>query len=300
MIPELSTQPDGRALQLLAELTPGRAPGEPLETVRARYDADAARLAQLGDWPAPVGAVSDLSIRGVLCRRYEPLQRKQDLTLIFLHGGGWVIGSLVTHDHLCRSLAGHLGIELLSVGYRLAPENPYPAALKDAEAVLSAVSGGVVLGGDSSGANLAAGLAIRARDQGRPVAAQLLAYPPLDPTCSTVAFGLDPRWPPNRTTMRQYWDEYLANAGGEAVPPDAAPLFAKDLAGLAPALVLTAEWDPLKDDGARYAQRLVAADVHAAHMQLPGMIHGFLRVPSSRGFRLGLEAAGDFLEGLSR
>lgn len=288
---------ESAALELLARLTPGPGPDESLAATRARYDADAGRV---GGRPVRVRGVAEVSVAGVPCRRYEPLRRSRDMTVVYLHGGGWVLGSLATHDHLCRAFSSQVGVEVLSVGYRLAPEHPYPAALDDAEAVLGSVKGAVALAGDSSGANLAAGLAIRARDQGRQIVAQMLAYPPLDPMCSRAAFGLDRRWPPNRASMSRYWNDYLGDAFEGEVPPDAAPLLSDDLVGLAPALVLTAEWDPLKDDGADYSQRLAAAGVHVRHLQFPGMIHGFLRIPSSSGFRAGLDAINSFLDELGR
>jgi acetyl esterase len=225
--------------------------------------------------PEQVASVTDeRSPGGVPVRVYEPLQPR-DRTLIYLHGGGWVLGDVETHDPLCRRVANATKATVVSVDYRLAPEHPFPAALDDAEEVLHwlrAADPDRPLGaaGDSAGASLTAGLALRARDKQIPLAAQLLFYPAIDPamTSSSIAqngqgyflTGPDMKW---------FYQQYLPSSAPEA------DLAHAGLAGVAPAIVATAEFDPLRDEGTAYAQRLAAAGVPTTHVPGPGLIHGF-------------------------
>jgi acetyl esterase len=207
--------------------------------------------------------------------------------LLYLHGGGWVVGGLEMSDALCRRLVNLTGAVVVSLDYRLAPEYPYPAALDDCLDALDWVrenadalggdAGRVSVAGTSAGGNLAAGLALLVRDRGLPpLAAQLLLYPVLAArmdTASYAAFGagyyLEAR------QMRWYWRQY-AGADLADVPPYAAPAEAAELGALAPAVVVSAEFDPLRDEAELYAARLAAAGVPTRMIRVDGQIHGFL------------------------
>lgn len=209
--------------------------------------------------------------------------------LLFLHGGGWVFGDLDTHDALCRILAHEAGCITVSVDYRLAPEYKFPAGFDDCLTALDWVAanaadlGGdasrLAIGGDSAGGNLAAAACQVVRDKdGPPIAFQLLIYPAVDftadmtsPRGNATGFGLSD---PAIAWMR---DCYL-NDPFDATDPRASPAMAKDLKGLPPALVQTAEFDPLHDEGKAYADGLRAAGGTAIHINYPGMIHGFMRM----------------------
>jgi acetyl esterase len=228
--------------------------------------------------PEPVASATDqYSPGGVPVRVYEPLD-PHGSTLIFLHGGGWVVGDVETHDPLCRRVANGTGARVVSVDYRLAPEHPFPAGLDDAEEVLHWLwteDPGRPLGvaGDSAGASLTAGVALRARDKQLPLAAQLMFYPATDPAMTSPSFaengagyfltGRDMAW---------FYQQYLPGGPGRAPEADLAHA---DVVGVAPAIVATAEFDPLRDEGIAYAARLADAGVPTQHVPGPGLIHGF-------------------------
>jgi acetyl esterase len=206
---------------------------------------------------------------------------------MFVHGGGWALGSVELADPLCRALCRASGMLVASVDYRLAPEHPFPAGLDDAYSALvwldanaerlGAIRGQLAVCGDSAGGNLAAALALKARDlKGPDIALQVLIYPALDPMLGAVSYErLAKGYGLTREDMRNFWDLYLPSPD-EAANPYASPLQASDLRGLAPAFVLTAEFDPLVDEGERYAAMLRAAGVPARATRYPGMIHGFM------------------------
>jgi acetyl esterase len=228
--------------------------------------------------PERVASVTDeRSPGGVPVRVYEPLQPR-GRTLIYLHGGGWVLGDVETHDPLCRRVANATGARVVSVDYRLAPEHPFPAALDDAEEVLhwlQAADPDRPLGaaGDSAGASLTASLAIRARDKQVPLAAQLLFYPAIDPAMTSSSIAENGQgYFLTRSDMNWFYRQYLP--AGLASAPEA-DLGHADVAGVAPAIVATAEFDPLRDEGTAYAERLAAAGVPTTHVPGPGLIHGF-------------------------
>jgi acetyl esterase len=225
-------------------------------------------------------ALVPTSDHAVPVRRYEPFEAMSGACVVYMHGGGWAFGDLDSHDGLCRELAARSRVPLVSVDYRLAPEHPYPAAFEDAWAVLEAATETEVLvAGDSAGANLAAGLALRARDYDRPLAGQLLLYPALDHRCAGASFDVHPALPPGREAMRDYWRAYLGDLFVGAAPGYAAPATVPSLAGVARALVVTAEWDPLRDEGCRYVSALRECGVPSEHVDAAGMIHGFLAIP---------------------
>ena len=245
---------------------------------RAHYQALSLSRRGPGYVPEPVASAADLrSPAGVPVRVFEPL-RPGGYTLVYLHGGGWVVGNIETHDPLCRRVANATGARVVSVGYRLAPEYPFPAGLDDAEEVLRwlrAQDPGRTIGvaGDSAGASLAAGLAIRARDQQIPLAAQLLLYPATDPAMTSASIAENGEgYFLTRPDMAWFYRQYLPDGPDSAAEAD---LTRADVAGVAPAIVATAEFDPLRDEGAAYAVRLSAAGVQAEHLPGPGLIHGF-------------------------
>ncbi|MBW0102469.1 alpha/beta hydrolase, partial [Pseudonocardia sp. KRD291] len=192
-------------------------------------------------------------------------------------GGGWVLGDLDTHDPLCRRVANAVGAVVVAADYRLAPEHPHPAPLDDAQAALRAVAQWfperpVAVAGDSAGASLAAGLALRARDAGPRVAAQLLFYPSTDPAQSqpsTVDNGEG--YFLTASDMRWFYDQYLP--GGSDDPQ--VDLLHADVRGVAPAVVATAEFDPLRDEGQAYADLLERSGVAVRRIPGPGLIHGY-------------------------
>jgi acetyl esterase len=210
--------------------------------------------------------------------------------LVFFHGGGFVVCDLDTHDRLCRNLCAGAGCVVASVDYRLAPEHRFPAAPDDCLAAtrwaathaaeLGADPVRVAVGGDSAGGNLAAVTALRVRDEGGPrLAAQLLLYPTTDAAAAGMpslveneGYGL------TRRDMAWFGGHYLADPA-QAADPHASPLRAADLRGLPPALVQTAEYDPLRDEGEAYAARLREAGVPTAVSRRAGMIHGYLFFP---------------------
>lgn len=241
----------------------------------------------------PVARIEDVSVPGprgpIGCRIYAHVEGHALPALLYLHGGGWVLGGIDTHDSVCRALARRAGCMVLSVGYGLAPENRFPAAAEDAwaglvwlhehGAAIGADPDRLAVGGDSSGGNLAAVLARWARDRGGPrVLAQVLIYPvtnfDLD-TPSHRAVGTGHGL--TRESMRWYWEQYL-NDPSDGASPDASPLRAGDLSGLAPALVITCELDPLESEGSAYAAALGAAGVPVEHIHEAGMIHGYIRM----------------------
>jgi acetyl esterase len=206
--------------------------------------------------------------------------------LVFLHGGGWALGDLDGFEPLARTLAAATGCTVVLPDYRLAPEHPFPAALTDAEAALRwvlahraelATAGApVVVGGDSSGGNLAAVLCRRAAGQGLDVAAQVLVYPVTDSDLERPSYRAEENQTlVGRDAMAWFWDLYLPDRE-RRTDPDAAPLHAPSLAGLPPAVVLTAEHDVLRDEGEAYVDRLREAGVEVRHRRFAGQMHGFL------------------------
>jgi acetyl esterase len=282
--------------QVSALLDSLRSAGGPLLETMTVAEARAAMRATavLGGAVEPVSGTVDIRAApspagGVPVRIHRPLGAPAGQTLagvLYLHGGGWVCGDLDTHDRVCRAIANRSGAAVIAADYRLAPEHPFPAALEDGLAALAwtrahaaAIGvdpGRLAVAGDSAGGNLATVIARRDRDAGGtpPLALQVLVYPITDGAMDTPSYtenaeGL------TRAGMGWYWAHYLA--GADPLHPDASPLRAPDLGGLPPALVLTAEYDPLRDEGEAYADRLRAAGVPVDCRRRDGMVHGFLR-----------------------
>lgn len=264
-----------------------------------RPDVEGPDLAEVTDRtvPGPAGAIPS--------RMYRPEGDGPFPTVVYFHGGGFVLGDLDGHDITCRHLARESGCVLVSVDYRLAPENPYPAALEDAYAATEWVaanpnavegSGTLAVAGDSAGGNLAAAVALKARDEGGPdLDYQLLVYP---------AVSADPdRWPSHEENASGYYlesedmawfvDCYLGD-DPDPTDPYAFPLAAETHADLPPATVLTAGFDPLRDEGIAYAEALAEAGVPVEHRHYPDGIHGILSMLAGPAdLDLGHEAVAD-------
>lgn len=213
-------------------------------------------------------------------RVYEPAGAISG-TLLFMHGGGFVVGDVATYGAVCRAVANCAGCRVVSVEYRLAPEHPFPAAVHDAYAAAAWTArtfpGPLAVGGDSAGGTLAIAVCLLAKERGSPkIALQALAYPACD--LSSFSSGSYAKYGHGLflTTriMAFFRDSWLPDPDGR-VNPLASPLLARDLSGLPPCLILAAEYDLLLDDGARYAQRLQAAGVPCTRTVYPGTIHGF-------------------------
>ncbi len=219
----------------------------------------------------------------VALRCYRPLgaKREEQLpALVYIHGGGWVIGDLDTHDVLCRELANGARCAVYSVDYRLAPEHAFPAAVEDCIAAVKFVAGRhqrVAVGGDSAGGNLAAVAALHARDHGGPeIAFQMLIYPGTDqrgehPSVTRNGEG----YLLTKKAMDYFQAQYLPRKA-DFLDWRASPLLAKSLVGLPPAYVITAGYDPLLDEGRAYAERLAKEGVEVAYREYPDMVHGFI------------------------
>jgi acetyl esterase len=262
-------------------------------TPQAARDGYRALPGLLGPPPEVTGA-QDRTIEGpggaLRIRVYSPKGAGPHPVLVFYHGGGWVIGDLDTHDRECRILCNDTPCVVVAVDYRLAPEHPYPAAVDDAWAALqwvfrhAAELGGdsqrIAVGGDSAGGNLAAIVSLRARDQGGPalraqllvypsVAGELLTYPSHEENANAPFLPLD--------TMRYFRGHYLGKIE-TTTDPEVAPIHAASHAGLPPALILTAEFDPLRDEGRAYAAKLQEAGVEVNLIEYPGMPHMFFQL----------------------
>jgi len=245
--------------------------------------------------PAAIGEVKNLTANGpggpIPLRVYRPAGVAADTklpVLVFFHGGGWVIGDLDTHDVQCRQITAEAGITVVAVDYRLAPEHKFPAAVDDAWAATCCVATHgtelgidpqrLAVGGDSAGGNLAAVVALLARDstEGPAIAFQVLVYPVTDLGAESQSYrDFGDGHLLTRDSMRWFANHYLRSPA-DAEGWRASPLRAQSLAGLPPALVITAGFDPLRDEGAAYAARLTEAGVRVDYVCYGGMIHGFM------------------------
>ena len=260
-----------------------------LPEARRQSELEAQRAGGPGE---PVTAVEEVDIGHARCRLYRPAGH-ESATLVWLHGGGWTQGSVAAHDSLARRLANRSGAAVVSVGYRLTPEHPYPAAVDDAWRTIKWATRRwdlVAVGGDSAGGNLAAVVAQRARQARVALSMQLLVYPVLDSHTRSAAytdfvrrysdFGEIPGWGRScQGEIESAWSAYVPDPAARSTP-DASPMRTADLSGLAPASIVLAEHDILRAEGERYARRLEQAGVATAVHFYPGQLHGFFEMPA--------------------
>jgi acetyl esterase/lipase len=259
-----------------------------MSVAQARAE-DLRSIQEAGGRPEPVADVLDQDIPGpggpIPIRIYRPSAERPLPVLVYFFGGGWTLGTIDTSDGVCRALTNAVGCVTITVGYRLAPEHKFPAAVDDCYAATEwigahAVELGVdpdriAVGGDSAGGNLAAAVTLLARSRGPRLAHQLLVYPNTDYLSDTASLreNNDPLLF-NRNSSDWYWGHYLASPA-DGADPLASPLRVPDHAGLPSATVITAEFDPLRDQAEEYAQRLRDAGVSVTLSRYSGMVHGF-------------------------
>jgi acetyl esterase/lipase len=282
--PEMQT-----LLQALAEMNLPPLFSGPAPEARARL-----REVVLGgldpDTLTPVAAIDNATVPGpggdIPVRIYRPDGSGPVPTVVFFHGGGWVIGDLDTHDEPARRICRDVGAVVVNVDYRMAPETPFPAPFDDCVAATRYVAehigdfGGdparLAVAGDSAGGNLAAAVAVDCRDRGLPLAAQLLIYPACDlareyPSYEENAEGYFLTRADTREAIAAYTE-----GTGDRTDPRISPLYTPDLAGLAPAVIAVAEHDPIRDDGVAYAEALERAGTPVVLRRSDGLIHGFI------------------------
>jgi acetyl esterase len=270
--PELDSQA-AAFLQQAAALPPleGLTPDEGREQMRGA-------IPLFGE-PAELADVRDDTAAGVPVRVYRPTEEELPPVIVHLHGGGWVLGDLDTHDAVCRDLAADSGCAVVAVDYRLAPEHPFPAALEDSLAAVRAVGElgldpeRVAVYGDSAGGGLAA---VIARELRGGVRHQALVYPVCDArlgATDSYARYADGYFM-TAADMRWFLDHYAA--GVDPTDPRLSPLAADDVSGAAPATIVLAEFDPLRDEGVAYARKLEAAGVEVELREYPGQVHPFV------------------------
>ncbi len=285
-----------QAKEFLAAVAASSAPpvyDVPVERARQLMEAGTPLTGPLEEVAKVLDVETSEATGNVPVRLYYPTENTQPApVLIYFHGGGWVTGSINTHDRVCRSLANAAEAVVASVDYRLAPEHAFPAAADDcmaAIAYLASEAGTLGLdrrrfavGGDSAGGNLAAAAAIACRDEGGPTLIhQTLIYPVISPdfeTESYLAFAENHYL--SRAEMQWFWKQYLPSGHGGERHHHVAPMTAM-LNDLPPALVLTAEYDPLRDEGEAYAAQLEAAGVPVVLKRYEGQLHGFIRRPAN-------------------
>ncbi|MCU7723015.1 alpha/beta hydrolase [Actinoplanes sp. KI2] len=230
----------------------------------------------------PLPVVVDVDADGVPCRLYA--SRPDAPLFVYLHGGGWCYGSIETVDRVCRRIADRSGCAVLSVDYRLAPEHVFPAALDDVSTVMSYVRKAelgvdvsrLAIGGDSAGAQLATITARRQRDAATPLDHQILIYPALDPMTAAASYDELGSYGLDRAAMKLAWETFIPDPR-QCLTPDAAIFATPDLSGMPSTLIITAEYDALRDEGADYADALLTAGVPVVHTRYMGVNHGFAR-----------------------
>lgn len=286
-------------LQPILELLDEAPPLHEADPVTAREQYE--KLRDPGE-PEPVESVEDRRIDGpggeIPIRIYRVAQEPRP-TIVYFHGGGFVIGNVDTHDGICRALANATGYTVVSVDYRLAPEHPFPAPHEDAYAATEwakeTFDGDLVVAGDSAGGNLAAAVAIMARDvDGPAIDRQLLIYP----TVASSFHEFDSYPAPGegyllRPETMEWFESHLTDSPFHARNEYRSPLLLEDFSGLAPATILTAELDPLHDEGVRYAENLRADGVEVVHRDFEAMVHGFI------GFLDAVDAAREGIDALA-
>jgi acetyl esterase len=271
----MTVHPQVAASLAVRRRTPVDQAADPIAWLNATREAMVAAVPVECGPASPGVAAVDLDADGVRCRLYGTPTAAG--TLVYVHGGGWVMGNLETVDAFCARVAATSGRAVLSVDYRLAPEHPYPAPVDDVETAAAWLRrehpGPAAIGGDSAGSLLAIAAARRARDAGRPFVFQPLIYPVVDPSLDFPSYDEMGGYGLDRASMAGAW---AAFAPGDRAVPDLSPL-TTDLAGMPPTLVITAEFDVLRDEGEAYAAALVAAGVSTVAVRYQGLNHGFAR-----------------------
>lgn len=300
----------GLGLRPYEELSPADARAQNRRVMAARRGPD--------HRPLPMKEVVDRTARAdgheVAVRIYRPtadaVRGRSGLpTVVFFHGGGWVFGDLDSHDDVCRQIAQSLPAVVVAVDYRLSPEHPFPAPIKDAEVAtrwaaanidqLGGDPAGLVVAGDSAGGAMSTVVARRLHDaDGPPLAAQLLLYPVTDLAMTTPSYT-EMATGHGLTAATMAW--FIEHYGGSADDPDASPMAATELAGLPPAVATVASHDPLRDEGLAYAARLTDAGVHTTLMRHDGLIHAYALLetvaPARDAFHADLTALAELLAG---
>lgn len=270
-----------------------KASGEPALWMQSPAQARARRRARWQASPREIVPVEDIGedrIPGphgpVGIRWYRPMAKGLLPVLVYFHGGGWVLGDLDQADSACRLLARATEAVVVSVDYHLAPEYRFPVQVEEAWAALAWVKDHasqwgarpdrLAVGGDSAGGNLAAVVPFLSRErQGPTVHAAVLVYPVTDATCSSASYrAFSDGYFLTKNTMQWFWEQYLPHPG-EGKNPLASPARRNSLDGAPPTIIVTAEYDPLRDEGEEYGQRLLAAGVSVCQRRMSGMIHGF-------------------------
>jgi acetyl esterase len=280
---------DPQVAAMRAERAKSATPPLYLMSVAQARAEDLRSIQEAGGRPEPVADVVDQDIPGlggpIPIRIYRPSTERPLPVLVYFFGGGWTLGTIDTSDGVCRALTNAVGCVTITVGYRLAPEHKFPAAVDDCYAAtewigahaaeLGVDPNRIAVGGDSAGGNLAAAVTLLARSRGLRLAHQLLVYPNTDYLSDTPSLreNNDPLLF-NRNSSDWYWGHYLASPA-DGVDPLASPLRAPEHAGLPSATVITAEYDPLRDQAEEYAQRLRDAGVSVTLSRYSGMVHGF-------------------------
>ncbi|WP_349434957.1 alpha/beta hydrolase [Pararhizobium sp. A13] len=258
------------------EFYPVDAVDAPIKQQRRWYDALCAEF----DAPSPQGlARQDEKVSGrIPVRRYRPADIATQTRIFYIHGGGFVVGSLESHDAICAEIAHAARAELVSVDYRLAPEHVWPAAFDDCfEVLISLLADGhpLVVAGDSAGGNLAAGIALKAKAEVvGGIVGQVLIYPGLGGDLTSGSYAEMAEAPGLSAADVAYYRDVLQAPADSAF---AHPLKAEDFSGLPPAYITSAHFDPLRDDAALYAERLIAAGVNVTYRDEPQMIHAWMR-----------------------
>lgn len=282
--------PDPEVAAHLQRLAEAQIPAYETMTPAEARQAMAARAMAAAGPRAECEARDLVAAGGIRLRIYRPAGSGSSCLpfLVYFHGGGWVLGSLDTHDGLCRALCAGSGCAVVAVDYRLAPEARFPAAVEDAEAAalwildhareLALDPAAAAVGGDSAGGTLAAVVAIALKGHPVPLRFQMLLYPCTDMNMDRGSYAVSwPGLPVTAATMRWFRSHYLRSPADQR-DWRASPILAEDLAGLPPALIVTAGYDPLADDGAAYCERLRDAGVSAERWHFAGQIHGFLNL----------------------
>jgi len=288
-----------------SELTPAAA-REQMGAMRALRSGAPVAVANVEDRkiPGPAGSIP--------VRIYTPAGQGRFPVLVFFHGGGFVIGDLESHDGLCRSLTNGAGCVTVAVDYRLAPEAKFPAAVEDCYAAtrwvaenaaqLNADPNRLAVAGDSAGGNLSAVISVMARDQKGPsIVFQLLIYPATDITCSAPSHKTNTEYVLTPADIRWFMGHYLRN-DDDRRNPLASPTFTTSFKGLPPALIITAEFDPLRDEAEDYGQKLRAAGVPVQVSRYEGMVHGFVSMADmlDKGKQGAAEAAAALKQAFAR